>query len=69
MGWWSSACSTPKAGRDDPMDVSRVQRAVDARKIVFPIAIDWDRRNNTLKDWWLKGWLGRAFLLGCASLC
>ncbi|MGE4070302.1 MAG: redoxin domain-containing protein [Lysobacterales bacterium] len=45
----------PKAGRDDPLDVARVQRAVDARQFVFPVAIDWDWRKHTLKDWWLTG--------------
>lgn len=45
----------PKAGRDDPLDVARVQRAVESRQFVFPIAIDWDWRNKTLKDWWLTG--------------
>ena len=45
----------PKAGRDDPLDVARVQRAVDARGFTFPVAIDWDWRNKTLKDWWLTG--------------
>jgi peroxiredoxin len=45
----------PKAGRDDPLDVARVQRAVDSRQFVFPVAIDWDWRNRTLKEWWLTG--------------
>lgn len=45
----------PKAGRDDPPDVARVQRAVQSRQFVFPIAIDWDWRTKTLKDWWLTG--------------
>lgn len=45
----------PKAGRDDPLDVARVQRAVDAREFAFPIAIDWNWREGTLKDWWLTG--------------
>lgn len=45
----------PKAGRDDLLDVQRVQRAVDAREFKFPIGIDWDWRNRTLKDWWLTG--------------
>jgi thiol-disulfide isomerase/thioredoxin len=45
----------PKAGRDDPLDVARVQRAVDARQFVFPVAIDWNWREGTLKDWWLGG--------------
>jgi peroxiredoxin len=45
----------PKAGRDDPLDVARVQRAVESRRFVFPIAIDWDWRTKTLKDWWLTG--------------
>lgn len=45
----------PKAGRDDPLDVARVQRAVEARGFTFPVAIDWDWRNKTLKDWWLTG--------------
>lgn len=45
----------PKAGRDDPLDVARVQSAIDARKFTFPIAIDWNWRKGTLKDWWLTG--------------
>jgi peroxiredoxin len=45
----------PKAGRNDPLDVQRVQRVVDAREFKFPIAIDWDWRNGTLKEWWLMG--------------
>lgn len=45
----------PKAGRNDPLDVQRVQRAVDAREFKFPIGIDWDWRNGTLKEWWLMG--------------
>lgn len=45
----------PKAGRDDPMDLQRVQSVVDAREFKFPIGIDWDWRNGTLKEWWLTG--------------
>jgi peroxiredoxin len=45
----------PKAGRDDPLDVARVQRAVESRQFLFPVAIDWDWRNRTLKEWWLTG--------------
>jgi len=45
----------PKDGRDDPLDVARVQRAVEARQFLFPVAIDWDWRTRTLKDWWLTG--------------
>ena len=45
----------PKAGRDDPLDIQRVERVVEARDFKFPIAIDWDWRNGTLKDWWLTG--------------
>ncbi len=45
----------PKAGRNDPMDVARVQRAVESRQFVFPVAIDWDWRTGALKDWWLTG--------------
>ena len=45
----------PKAGRDDPLDLSRVERVVDQRGFEFPIAVDWDWRNRTLKDWWLTG--------------
>lgn len=45
----------PKAGRDDPLDVARVQRAVESRRFLFPVAIDWDWRNRTLKEWWLTG--------------
>jgi peroxiredoxin len=45
----------PKAGRDDPLDVERVQRSVDSRRFRFPVAIDWDWRTRTLKEWWLTG--------------
>lgn len=45
----------PKAGRDDPLDIERVQRAVSAREFAFPVAIDWNWREGTLKDWWLTG--------------
>lgn len=45
----------PKAGRDDPLDVERVQRSVDSRRFQFPVAIDWDWRTRTLKDWWHTG--------------
>jgi len=45
----------PKAERDGPLDVARVERAVAARQLDFPIAIDWDWQNGTLKDWWLTG--------------
>jgi peroxiredoxin len=45
----------PKAGRDDPLDIARVQRAVERRQFAFPVAIDWHWRTGTLKDWWLTG--------------
>ena len=45
----------PKAGRDDQLDVARVQRAVESRQFLFPVAIDWDWRNRTLMEWWLTG--------------
>lgn len=45
----------PKPGRGDPVDVARVQRAVESRHFVFPVAIDWEWRTHTLKDWWLTG--------------
>ncbi len=45
----------PKAARDDPLDLPRVQRVVDQREFDFPIAVDWDWRNRTLKEWWLTG--------------
>lgn len=45
----------PKAGRNDPLDVARVQRVVEARDFKFPVAIDWDWRHGTLKEWWLTG--------------
>ncbi len=45
----------PKADRDSPLNVERVERAVAARQLDFPIAIDWDWRNGTLADWWLTG--------------
>jgi peroxiredoxin len=45
----------PKAGRDDPLDRARVERAVQARNFAFPVAIDWHWSEGTLKDWWLTG--------------
>jgi peroxiredoxin len=45
----------PKAGYEDPLDVARVQRAVESRRFSFPVAIDWNWRTGTLKDWWLTG--------------
>ena len=45
----------PKAGRDGPLDLPRVRRVVDQRAFEFPIAVDWDWRDRTLKDWWLTG--------------
>jgi len=45
----------PKAGRNDPLDLPRVRRAVDQRAFEFPIAIDWNWQTGTLKDWWLTG--------------
>jgi peroxiredoxin len=45
----------PKADRDGPLDLERVERAVAARELNFPIAIDWDWRNGTLAEWWLTG--------------
>lgn len=45
----------PKAGRDGPMDVARVERAVRTRQFRFPVAIDWNWREGTLHDWWLSG--------------
>ena len=45
----------PKAGRNDPLDLARVERMVEARDFRFPVAVDWDWRNNTLREWWLTG--------------
>ena len=45
----------PKEGRNDPLDVSRVKRAIESRKFVFPVAIDWHWQTRTLKEWWLTG--------------
>lgn len=45
----------PKADRDGPLDIARVERAVEARELDFPVAIDWDWRNGVLADWWLTG--------------
>lgn len=45
----------PKAKRDSALDMGRVERAVEARELDFPIAVDWDWRNGTLADWWLTG--------------
>lgn len=43
----------PKLGRNDPMDVARVERAVEIRRLTFPVAIDWEWQ--ALKSWWLTG--------------
>jgi len=32
----------PKAGRNDPLDIQRVERVVEARDFKFPVAIDWN---------------------------
>lgn len=45
----------PKANLDGPLDMPRVERAVAARELDFPIAVDWDWRNGTLAEWWLTG--------------
>jgi peroxiredoxin len=45
----------PKADRDGPLDMARVERAVAARELDFPIAVDWDWRKGVLADWWLTG--------------
>lgn len=45
----------PKDGRDDPLDIQRVQNVVGSRDFTFPVAIDWKWRTGTLKDWWLTG--------------
>ena len=45
----------PKAGRDGPLDVVRVERTVKSRGFEFPVAIDWNWRTGTLKEWWLTG--------------
>ena len=45
----------PKADRDGPLDMARVERAVAARELDFPVAVDWDWRHGTLADWWLTG--------------
>jgi len=45
----------PKRDRDGPLDLARVERAVAARQLDFPIAIDWNWRNGVLEDWWLTG--------------
>ena len=42
----------PKFGREKPIDVERVRRAVVSRQYLFPVAIDWNWR--TLDDWWLN---------------
>ena len=42
----------PKAGRDNPLDVERVRRAVETRQLTFAVPIDWEWR--TLKAWWLE---------------
>jgi peroxiredoxin len=45
----------PKARRDDPLDLPRVERVVEQRAFEFPIAVDWNWQTGTLKDWWLTG--------------
>jgi thiol-disulfide isomerase/thioredoxin len=45
----------PKADRDGPLDLARVERAVAARELDFPIAVDWDWENGVLADWWYTG--------------
>jgi len=45
----------PKGGRDNPLDVARVRRAVESRQFQFPVAVDWEWRTRTLKQWWLTG--------------
>lgn len=45
----------PKADRDSPLNMARVEHAVATRELDFPIAVDWDWRNGTLADWWLTG--------------
>lgn len=45
----------PKAGWNDPLDIQRVQRVVEAKNFLFPIAIDWNWYTGTLRDWWLTG--------------
>jgi peroxiredoxin len=45
----------PTADRDGPLDMARVERAVAARELDFPIAVDWDWRNGVLADWWQTG--------------
>lgn len=45
----------PKFGRDDPLDLERVKKSVERRQFEFPIAIDWDWRQGTLREWWLTG--------------
>ncbi len=42
----------PKEGLEKPLDLERVQRAVEARQFSFPVAIDWKWR--TLRTWWLS---------------
>ena len=41
----------PKLGREKPIDVERVRRAVVSRQYAFPVAVDWQWR--TLNNWWL----------------
>ena len=45
----------PKAGRNHPLNLQRVERVVEARDFKFPVAIDWNWSKGTLKDWWLTG--------------
>ena len=45
----------PKADRDSPLNMARVEYAVAERELDFPIAVDWDWRNGVLADWWLTG--------------
>jgi peroxiredoxin len=45
----------PKGPVEKSLDLPRVQRVVEQRNFEFSVAVDWDWRNNTLKDWWLTG--------------
>ncbi len=45
----------PKADRDSPLNIERVQHAIDERGVDFPVAIDWNWEEGVLAEWWLTG--------------
>jgi hypothetical protein len=45
----------PEAGRDNTLGFARVKQAVGIGHFKFSVAIDWDWRTKTLKEWWETG--------------